>query len=125
VQYAALAALDPSNDAFVAGIRAQLCTQRATALKLIGKIPGLPCVVPTGAFYLFPDISSLLGKSLKGQRIETVDRLAELLLEHAHIAIVPGSAFGADHYIRISYAIPAEEIVAGLTQLEQFVRSLT
>ena len=101
-----------------------MSTQRTTALQLIGKIPGLSCVVPTGAFYLFPDISSLLGKSLKGQRIENVDRLAELLLEHAHIAIVPGSAFGADHYIRISYAIPAEEIVAGLTQLEQFVRSL-
>ena len=124
VQYAALAALDPSNDAFVAGIRAQLCTQRATALQLIGKIPGLSCVVPTGAFYLFPDVNSLLNKSFKGQRIGTVDRLAELLLEQAHIAIVPGSAFGADHYIRISYAIPAEEIVAGLTQLEQFVRSL-
>mgnify|MGYP001305502032 CR=1 FL=1 len=124
VQYAALAALDPSQEAFVAAIRAQLCAQRATALQLIEKVPGLPCVVPMGAFYLFPEISSLLGKSVKGQRIENVDRLAELLLEHAHIAIVPGSAFGADRYIRISYAIPTEEIVAGLTQLERFVRSL-
>jgi aspartate aminotransferase len=123
VQYAALAALDPSNDAFVAGIRQQLTAQRATALQMIGKIPGLPCVVPTGAFYLFPDISSLLGKSLKGQRIENVDQLAEMLLEHAHIAIVAGSAFGADRHIRISYAIPTEEITAGLTRLGQFVQS--
>jgi aspartate aminotransferase len=124
VQYAALAALDPSNDTFVAGIRQQLTAQRATALQMIGKIPGLPCVVPTGAFYLFPDISSLLGKSLNRQRIENVDRLSEMLLEHAHIAIVPGSAFGADHHIRVSYAIPTEEIVTGLTRLGQFVQSL-
>ena len=71
---------------------------------------------PTGAFYLFPDVSALLTKSLNGQRVENVGRLAELLLEHAHIAVVPGSAFGSDRHLRISYAIPAEEIVAGLTQ---------
>jgi aspartate aminotransferase len=124
VQYAALAALDPSNDAFVTEIRRQLTAQRTAALQLMAKIPGLPCVIPTGAFYLFPDISSLLGKSLNGERIENVDQLAEMLLEHAHIAIVPGSAFGADRHIRISYAIPTEEIVTGLTHLQQFVQSL-
>jgi aspartate aminotransferase len=125
VQYAALNAFDPVNDAFVAGNRNQLTAQRAIALQLIQKIPGLPCVVPDGAFYLFPDVSSLFAKSFKGQRIENVDRLAEMLLEHAHIATVPGSAFGADTHIRISYAIPTEEIVAGLTRLGQFVQSLS
>ncbi len=125
VQYAALAAFGPENDAFVAGNLKQLHAQRATALELVQKIPGLPCVVPDGAFYLFPDVSSLFSKSFQGERVENVDRLAELLLQHAHIAIVPGSAFGADHHVRISYAIPAEEIVAGLTRLGQFVHSLT
>lgn len=125
VQYAALNAFDPANDAFVEGNRRQLTAQRATALQLIQKIPGLPCVVPDGAFYLFPDVSSLFAKAFKGERIENVDRLAEMLLEHAHIATVPGSAFGADTHIRISYAIPTEEIVAGLTRLGQFVQSLT
>ena len=125
VQYAALNAFEPENDAFVAGNLAQLTAQRATALELIGKIPGLPCVVPYGAFYLFPDVSSLLAKSCKGERVENVDRLAELLLEHAHVAMVPGSAFGAENHLRISYAIPAEEIVTGLTSLAQFVESLT
>jgi aspartate aminotransferase len=125
VQYAALNALQPENDAFVEGNRKQLTAQRATALELVKKIPGLPCIVPDGAFYLFPDVSSLFGKSFKGQRIENVDRLAEMLLEQAHIAIVPGSAFGADTHIRISYAIPTEEIVAGLTRLGQFVQSLS
>jgi aspartate aminotransferase len=125
VQYAALAAFEPENDAFVAGNLAQLRAQRATALELVKKIPGLPCVVPDGAFYLFPDVSSLFNKSFQGQRVENVDRLAELLLQHAHIAVVPGSAFGSDNHVRISYAIPAEEIVAGLSRLEQFVQSLS
>lgn len=81
-------------------------------------------MVPTGAFYLFPDVSALLGKSFQGQCIDNVDQLAEMLLEHAHIAVVPGSAFGSPHHVRISYAIPAEEITAGLTRLEQFVQGL-
>ena len=124
VQYAALEAFAPENDSFVAGNLKQLTAQRVIALQLIGKIPGLPCVVPEGAFYLFPDVSSLFSKSFKGQCVENVDRLAEMLLEHAHIAIVPGSAFGADGHIRISYAIPTEEIITGLTRLEQFVQML-
>jgi aspartate aminotransferase len=124
VQYAALEAFAPENDAFVAGNLKQLTAQRATARELLGKIPGLTCVAPDGAFYLFPDVSSLFGKSFKGQRVENVDCLAEMLLEHAHIAVVPGSAFGCDRHIRISYAIPTEEIIAGLTRLGQFVQML-
>jgi aspartate aminotransferase len=125
VQYAALNALSPENDGFVEGNRNQLAVQRATALELIRQIPNLPCVAPDGAFYLFPDVSSLFGRDFKGQRIENVDRLAEMLLEHAHIAIVPGSAFGADNHLRISYAIPNEEIIAGLNRLGQFVQALS
>ncbi len=125
VQYAALAAIEPGNDAFVQMIREQLQGQRAIALDGIAQIAGVTCVVPTGAFYLFPDISALLGRTCRGQRIENVDMLAELLLEHAHIAVVPGSAFGSDRHIRISYAIPAAEIREGLSSLDAFVRSLT
>jgi len=125
VQYAALAALDPKNDAFVDGIREQLRAQRAIALERVRGIPPLSCVVPTGAFYLFPDVSGLLGKSFRDRRVETVEVLAELLLEHAHIAVVPGSAFGSDRHVRISYAIPAQEIAAGFDRLDQFVRSLS
>jgi aspartate aminotransferase len=124
VQYAALAAMDPVNDAFVDAIRAQLAGQRATALKLLGQIPGLPCVVPDGAFYLFPNVGELLGKSFNGERVGDVDHLAEMLLEHAHIAVVPGSAFGSDRHVRISYAIPTADIVAGFAGLERFVRAL-
>lgn len=125
VQYAALNALGPENDAFVEGNRKQLTAQRATALQLLQKIPGLPCVVPEGAFYLFPDVNSLVARSFKGERVENVDHLAEMLLEHAHIAIVPGSAFGSENHIRISYAIPPDQIVGGLTDLRDFVQSLS
>jgi aspartate aminotransferase len=124
VQYAALAALEPSNDAFVATVRGQLGSRRIAAIQMLEDIPGLTCVRPEGAFYLFPDVSSLLSKSVAGQRLETVDALAEMLLQHAHIAVVPGSAFGSDRHLRISYAIPADEIAAGLKRLDRFVRSL-
>jgi aspartate aminotransferase len=124
IQYAALAAMEPVNDAFVASVRGQLARQRAVALKLIQNIPGVSCVTPDGAFYLFPDISGLLGRSFQGQRIGNVEMLAEMLLEHAHIAVVPGSAFGADNHLRISYAIPQEEITAGLMQFQNFALQL-
>jgi len=124
VQYAALAAFEPGNDAFVNGVRAQLRAQRATALELLTQIPHITCVVPAGAFYLFPDVSAVLNKSCQGRRIESVDALAELLLEHAHIAVVPGSAFGSDRHVRISYAIPSQEISTGMASLDRFVRSL-
>jgi len=79
---------------------------------------------PGRAFYLFTDVSDLLHGSYEGQRVENVDRLAEMLLEQVHVAIVPGSAFGSESHVRISYAIPAEEIRRGFTRLERFVRAL-
>ena len=124
VQYAALAALAPSENAFVDGVRSQLSGRRAAAIQMLESIPGLPFVYPEGAFYLFPDISSLLGKSIDGQRLDSVEVLAEMLLQHAHIAVVPGSAFGSDRHVRISYAIPQTEITQGLESLARFVRSL-
>jgi aspartate aminotransferase len=124
VQYAALAALDPANDAFVAEVREQLRGQRAVALQLLEQIPGVSCVVPAGAFYVFPDVGGLLGKSFRGRSVGTVDALAELLLEHAHVAVVPGSAFGTDRHVRISYAIPEADIRVGFAALERFVRDL-
>jgi aspartate aminotransferase len=125
VQYAALAAMEPDNDAFVDEVRTQLLAQRTIALEYLKKITLLSCVVPSGAFYLFPDVSALLGRFLNNQRVDDVTHLAELLLEHAHIAVVPGSAFGSENHIRLSYAIPAAEIAAGFKQLEQFIKVLT
>ena len=76
VQYAALAAMDPDNNAFVAQVREQLGKQRATALEMITTIPHISFVMPTGAFYVFPDVSGLFGLSHRGERVENVDQLA-------------------------------------------------
>jgi aspartate aminotransferase len=124
VQYAALAAMDARNDAFVAQVRERLRGQRATALEVLAMVPGVSCVAPGGAFYLFPDVSALLGKSWNGTRVTNVDVLAEMLLEHAHVAVVPGTAFGSSKHLRISYAVPSEEITEGLTNFGGFARSL-
>ena len=124
VQYAASAALRPESETFVTAVREQLVEQRALAMRLLGQIPGVTCVTPLGAFYLFPDVSSLLGRSFGDQRIEGVEQLAEMLLEHAHIAVVPGSAFGSDAHLRVSYAIPAKDIASGLDRLARFVAAL-
>lgn len=123
-QYAALAALSPESDPFVEQVRCQLSAQRAIALQLMEELPELPCITPQGAFFLFPDVTFLLGKSYQGTRLENVDVLTEVILEHAHIAVVPGSAFGASGHIRISYAVPSEDIIAGLTSLRHFVHSV-
>ncbi len=125
VQHAAADALEAKNDSFVEGIREHLRGQRALALERVGKLAPLTCVVPTGAFYLFPDVSGILGRSFRGERVENVERLSEMLLEHAHIAVVPGSAFGSERHVRISYAIPAKEIATGFTRLEDFIRNLS
>jgi len=125
VQHAAVAALRPENLPFVDNVRQQLQVQRTLAMRLLGEIPGVTFVVPQGAFYLFPDVSALLTRSFGGQQVGTVDNLAELLLEHAHIAVVPGSAFGAPSYLRISYAIPELQIETGLQGLARFVTQLS
>ena len=124
VQYAALAALEDSNYPFVNKIRKLLTEQRAVALQCMSECTQLSYVVPDGAFYLFPDIRKMLHRSFKGEMIENVDMLAEMLLQHAHIAVVPGSAFGSESHIRISYAIPAEEIERGLKSLQEFINVL-
>jgi aspartate aminotransferase len=124
-QYAALAALDPANDGFIGRVREQLHRQREIALNRLVHIPSVRCVAPHGAFYLFPDVSSLLTKSFAGERLANVDVLAEMLLEHAHVAVVPGTAFGSDRHVRISFAIPVSEIEAGMASLDGFVRTLS
>ena len=123
-QYGALAALEAVNGAFVNNVREVLQARRERALELIGQIPQIHCVVPEGAFYLFPDISRLLGKCHQGKRIADVDALAELFLEEAHVAVVAGSAFGSDRHVRISYAVGTKDVEEGLIRIRRFVEGL-
>ena len=78
--------------------------------------------MPNGAFYVMMNISKIKGKTLYGKKIETSDDFCELLLEKGKVALVPGSGFEADDYIRWSYAASMDKIVKGLERLEKFVK---
>ncbi|MDR0823296.1 MAG: pyridoxal phosphate-dependent aminotransferase [Endomicrobium sp.] len=87
----------------------------------LNSIKGITCAKPSGAFYVFPNVTSLIGKTLKGKKISSDMDLADYLLEEAKIAIVPGSAFGAQGYIRFSYATSLDNIKKGMERLKNAV----
>jgi aspartate aminotransferase len=113
-QYGAIAALEGSQQP-VEEMRLAFAERRQYMLDALNAIPGLTCPKPDGAFYLFPSIQKTGLKSLQ---------FSETLLEQHQVAVVPGIAFGADDYIRLSYATDMETIKRGMERLNQFVRSL-
>ena len=115
-QAAALAALTGSLD-FTATMRSAFDGRRRRMHELLAAIPGVSCVEPEGAFYAFPSFEGVLGRDINGRRPETTLELAEVLLEEVAVAIVPGEAFGAPGYARLSYALGEDELVEGLTRL--------
>lgn len=88
----------------------------------LNNIPGIKCIRPTGAFYCFPNISSWFGKKLAGRIINNSIDFCTTLLEEAHVAVVPGIAFGADTNVRLSFATCMENISKGLDRIEQFLK---
>ena len=85
-------------------------SRRELIISLLAKIPGIKLNQPQGAFYVFPDVSSYFGKTLRGKNIENASDFALYLLEEAHVATVTGDAFGNGDCIRISYAASVENI---------------
>ena len=85
---------------------------------------GINCMNPKGAFYVFPDVSSLYGKSYDGKMITGSASLAEYLLDVANVAVVPGVAFGSDDHIRLSFATSMKNIREGITRIEDAVKNL-
>lgn len=92
--------------------------RRALILKLLSEIPGFKLNEPQGAFYVFPDVSSYFGKTIKGKAIENTNDFALFLLEEAHVATVTGEAFGNSDCIRISYAASEEEIRTAVERIK-------
>ena len=115
-QRAALAALSGGLDD-VAMMRAAFDRRRGTIVRMLNEIEGVVCVEPEGAFYAFPSVRGLLGKSLCGQRPSTSAELAELCITEAKVAVVPGEAFGAPGYFRMSYALGDDDLVEGVSRL--------
>ncbi|WP_418893891.1 pyridoxal phosphate-dependent aminotransferase [Limibacterium fermenti] len=92
---------------------------------LLSDIPGLRVNNPTGAFYIFPECKSYLGKSYNGTTLQTASDLAMFLLEEAHVACVGGDAFGAPGYIRLSYATSDENITKAVKRIKEALRKLS
>jgi len=92
--------------------------RRGLILNLLAEIPGFKLNEPQGAFYVFPDVSSYFGKTIKGKAIENANDFALLLLEEAHVATVTGEAFGNSDCIRISYAASEDEIKTAVERIK-------
>ena len=91
---------------------------------LLNAIPGIECILPGGAFYAFPNISKLFGKRAGEKLLSNSDDVASWLLDDARVAVVPGSGFGADEYIRLSYAASLADIEKGLARIAEAVGNL-
>ena len=92
--------------------------RRGLILNLLSEIPGFKLNEPQGAFYVFPDVSSYFGKTIKGKTIENANDFALFLLEEAHVATVTGDAFGNSDCIRISYAASEEDIKTAVERIK-------
>jgi aspartate aminotransferase len=117
-QIAALAAVSGDLSA-VADMRTAFDRRRQTMVRMLNEIQGMTCPEPTGAFYAYPSVKGLLGKTIRGKTPTTSAELAELLLDEAGVAVVPGEAFGTPGYFRLSYALGDDDLVKGVTRMQQ------
>ncbi|ASO18208.1 aspartate/methionine/tyrosine aminotransferase [Actinoalloteichus hoggarensis] len=115
-QRAALAAVSGPLDA-VTEMRTAFDRRRRTIVSMLSAIPGVTCPTPQGAFYVYPSVRELLGKELRGRRLTSSVDLAEAVLEHAEVAVVPGEAFGTPGYLRLSYALGDDDLAAGIERM--------
>lgn len=98
--------------------------RRNLVLELMKGIPGLKTNVPDGAFYVYPEVSALFGKSYNGFTINNATDLSMYLLDVAHVALVPGAAFGDDKYIRFSYATSEDKLTEALKRMKEAIEKL-
>ena len=119
-QRAAVAALTGDLSA-VAEMREAFDRRRRTMVRLLDAIPGVTCPEPEGAFYCYPSVKGVLGKAIRGRTPATSAELAELVLEEAGVAVVPGEAFGTPGYFRLSYALGDADLEKGVTRLAELL----
>lgn len=122
-QRAALAAITSKSDS-KERMREAFLRRRDLICKLLGEIPGLKVRIPQGAFYVMPDISNFIGKSYNGKVMKNANDLTFYLLEEASVAMVSGTAFGADNCIRISYATSDDRIIEAVRRIKEALAKL-
>jgi aspartate/methionine/tyrosine aminotransferase len=119
-QAAALAAVGGDLSA-VAEMRETFDRRRRVMHRMLNEIPGVTCPEPEGAFYAYPNVSGLLGRDLGGRSAATTVELADLVLEEAKVAFVPGEAFGSPGYARFSFALGDDDLAEGIGRLQRLV----
>jgi aspartate/methionine/tyrosine aminotransferase len=117
-QRAALAAVSGDLSA-VHEMRAAFDRRRQKIVRMLREVPGFECPEPLGAFYAYPSARGLLGRELRGRTPASTAELAELILEEAEVAVVPGEAFGTPGYLRLSYALGDDDLVEGVTRIQK------
>ena len=105
----------------VAHMRGAFDRRRQTMTRMLAEIPGVTCPEPLGAFYCYPAVKDLLGKQIRGRRATSSAELADLLLDEAEVAVVPGEAFGTPGYLRLSYALGDDDLVEGVTRMQKLL----
>ncbi len=121
-QYAALEAITGPQDS-VAAMKAQFARRRAYVLERIEKLPGVSCLPPGGAFYAWMNVSPHFGRTLGGRKVTDSTSFCLTALSQANVALVMGSAFGAEGYARMSFATDLETLEKGFDALEKFLAS--
>jgi aspartate/methionine/tyrosine aminotransferase len=121
-QAAALAAVSGDLSA-VARMRAAFDRRRQVMTAMLNEVPGVVCPLPDGAFYCYPSVQGVLGKEVAGRRPVSSAQLAEVLLDEADVAVVPGEAFGTDGYFRLSCALGDADLEEGVSRLAKLLGS--
>ena len=119
-QRAAIAALTGNLDA-VHEMGVAFDRRRKLIVGLLNEIPGIECPTPQGAFYVYPSVKGVLGKSIRGKVANTSAELATIILDEVEVAAVPGEAFGPSGYLRFSYATSDEDIVEGIGRIKKLL----
>ena len=122
-QYAAATALS-CGDKYIKSMITEYDVRRRLMHRMINEIDGLSCKLPKGAFYIMMNLEKAIGRKYKGQVIDGSTKFAELLLNEKRVAVVPGLAFGNDHFARLSYATSRSNIVEGCKRIAAFMAEL-
>ncbi len=122
-QHAAAVALD-GDQTCVEVMRQRFEARRDLMVDRINSIEGISCLKPEGAFYVMMNIRKLIGRKFNGRKLEDSMDFAELLLAEKHVAVVPGIAFEAEGFCRLSYATGEDRITEGLDRIEAFIKEL-
>jgi aspartate aminotransferase len=121
-QRAALAAVSGDLSA-VAMMRSAFDRRRRTIVSMLNEIDGVVCPEPQGAFYVYPSVKGVLGRTIVGRTPKSSAELAEIILDEVEVAVVPGEAFGPSGYLRLSYALGDDDLAEGISRIQRLLNS--